>query len=69
MVAVSAHQADGVIVTEVVESDPGQVGQSGEKHTEVRLPIRLGQLEQETESFLKGKSVLIQLFSAFRSND
>ena len=69
MVTVSAHQADGVVITEVVESHPGQVGQSGKKHPEVRLPVRLGQLEQETESFLKDKSVLILLFSAFTSND
>ena len=53
MVTVSAHQADGVVITEVVESHPGEVGQSGKKHSEVRLPVRLGQLEQETESFLK----------------
>ena len=63
MVTVSAHQADGVVITEVVESHPGEVGQSGKKHSEVRLPVRLGQLEQEAESFLKQKSVINLLLS------
>ena len=56
MVAVSAYQADGVVITEVVESHAGQVGQFGEEHSEVRLPVRLGQLEQETKSFLEQKT-------------
>lgn len=50
--AVSAYQADGVVITEVVESHAGQVGQSGEEDSQVRLPVRLGQLKQKTESFL-----------------
>ena len=68
VVAVSTYQADGVVITEVIQSHSGQVGQFGEEHCQLWLPVRLRQLEQEAESSLEHKtsqSSLLDSISTF----